>query len=77
MGGEPPGQDGPWAGWTALPPLPCRPKATVFLWGPQPGASGEMWPPGVQELQAGLRMEPGFLREHPPICAQNRRELCE
>uniref|UniRef100_A0A8C7AY01 Protein STPG3 n=1 Tax=Neovison vison TaxID=452646 RepID=A0A8C7AY01_NEOVI len=57
------------------PLVPARPKATVFLWGPQPGASGEMWPPGVQELQAGLRMEPGFLREHPPICAQNRREL--
>ncbi|XP_047554667.1 protein STPG3 [Lutra lutra] len=57
------------------PLVPARPKASVFLWGPQSGAAGEMWPPRVQELQAGLRMEPGFLQERPPICAQNRREL--
>ncbi|XP_022357678.1 protein STPG3 isoform X2 [Enhydra lutris kenyoni] len=57
------------------PLVPARPKASVFLWGPQSGAPGEMWLPRVQELQAGLRMEPGFLQERPPICAQNRREL--
>ncbi|XP_026345689.1 protein STPG3 [Ursus americanus] len=58
------------------PLVPARPKASVFLWGPQPGTAWEMWPPGVQEFQAGLSVQTGPLQQqHPPICTQNLREL--
>ncbi|XP_006737444.1 protein STPG3 [Leptonychotes weddellii] len=58
------------------PLVPAQPQASVFLWGPQPETAWEETrPPGVQEFQAGLRMQTGSLQERPPICTQNLRDL--